>query len=234
MAPTTRPTVPPGPHVAAWRATRRWSGSAGAPVAAIRLDDQVLELGRVRVGRPAQDVGVAVGSLEQRGDRLAARVRIDRDRVGAQAIEQRDRVASGSRTDVGPLRVDDDRDVVRDRGADALEGGHAVRPERLVEREVGLDRRRVRAGGLEDQPDEPLHAGDRRREAVGQAGRIGVQPEAQDAADGPAPRGQPLEVRRSSLRRGGRTALGDAGVGVALGQLVGGHEPAGPRLAVEP
>ena len=54
-------------------ATRRWSGSAGRSVAGVRGDDQVLELAGARVGGPAQDVGEAVGALEQRRDRLAAR-----------------------------------------------------------------------------------------------------------------------------------------------------------------
>ena len=84
-------------------------------------DAQVLELGRARVRRPAQDVGEAVGALEERLDGVAPEVRVDRDRVGAQASNERDRLARGRRADVAPLRVGDDRHVGRDRGADALE-----------------------------------------------------------------------------------------------------------------
>ena len=83
VAPTTSPTVPPGPHVATRRATRRWSGSGGRVDRRVGGDDEVLELGRLGVRGPAQDVGVPVEALEERRDRLAARVRVDGHRIRA-------------------------------------------------------------------------------------------------------------------------------------------------------
>ena len=56
------------------------------------------------------------------------------------------------------LRVGDHRDVGRDRRPEPLEGGQAGRPERLEERQVRLDGRGVRGGGLEDERGEPLDA----------------------------------------------------------------------------
>ena len=65
---------------------------------------------RARVRGPAQDVGEAVGPFEERRDRLLAEVRADRDRVGAEAVVQRHRLARRRRPDVAALRVDDDRE----------------------------------------------------------------------------------------------------------------------------
>ena len=66
VAPTTRPTVPPGPQPVASRATRSWSRSAGRVGGRVRGDHEVLELARPGIGRPAQDVREPVGALEQR------------------------------------------------------------------------------------------------------------------------------------------------------------------------
>ena len=114
-------------------------------------DDEVLELGRLGVRGPAQDVGVAVGAFEERRDRLTARVRVDGHGVRPEPVEQGDRVARRRRADVGPLGIDDDRDVGRDPRPDPLEGGHPVGAERLVEGEVRLDRGGARSGRLDDQ-----------------------------------------------------------------------------------
>ena len=106
--------MPRDPHVQ--RLRRSVDGRIGR-------HDQVLELGRLGVGRPAQDVGVAVDALEQRLDGPAAGVWVDRDGVSAEDVEESDGVACRSRSDVGPLGVEDDRDLRRDPRPDPLQGG---------------------------------------------------------------------------------------------------------------
>ena len=68
-----------------------------------------------------------------------------------EAIEQGHGLAGRGRADVAALRVGDEREVVRQRGPDPLEGRDAGRAERLEEREVGFDGRGVRACGLDEQ-----------------------------------------------------------------------------------
>ena len=118
VAPTTSPTVPPGPQPVASRATRSWSRSAGWPSRA--CDDQVLDLDRARVRRPAQHVREPVGPFDERRDRLGTEVRVDRDRVGVERVEQRNGLPRGGRADVATLRVRDDGDVARDRRAESV------------------------------------------------------------------------------------------------------------------
>ena len=77
----------------------------------------------------------------------------------------------------------DHREAGRDPPTDPLEGGHAVRTERLEERKVWLDRGGVRTGRLHDQQRERFDAGEVRREPVWQRGGIGIQAETQNAAD---------------------------------------------------
>ena len=235
VAPTTRPTVPPGPHVAASRATRAHSGSAGWPADGIRGDLEALQLGGTGVRRAAQDVGEAVAALEERRDRLLAQVRVDGDRVGAEDVEQRDGLPGRRRADVAALGVGDERDVVGHQRPEALERGHAGRPVGLEEREVRLDGRRVRQGRLDDQPRERAR---RRRASRG-------KPAGSAAGSGSTPthRTVPVAAVRAAsrsrygavTRRGGRrrTAGGAVGRGGRRRELVRGDEPVGPRHAVE-
>jgi len=96
-------------------------------------DLESLQLARARVRRSAQDVGEAIRPGKERRDGLLAEVWADRDRVGAQAVEQGDRLAGGRRADVAALRVHHDRDLGRDLRAESLEGGDAGGAERLEE-----------------------------------------------------------------------------------------------------
>ena len=90
-------------------------------------DLEGLELARARVGRPAQDVGEAVRPVEQGRDRLLAEVRVDRDRVRAEDVEQGDRLAGGGGPDVATLGVGHERDVGRDERPQPLERRDPVR-----------------------------------------------------------------------------------------------------------
>ena len=137
VAPTTRPTVPPGPQ------PRRAPGDA-----------QVERLGRAHRStgprrRPGPGArrrpGWTSGTGRRRtGRRVRGAARSPRrPRYGLtvtasapRTVEQRDRLAGGRRADVAALRVDDDRDVGRDRGPDPLERGHA-RPSRTPRRTRG-------------------------------------------------------------------------------------------------
>ena len=142
-----------------------WLGGSLDP--RVWRDDEVLEFAGAGVGGPAQDVGEAVGPLEERRDRLGAEVRADGHGVGAEPVEQGDRLAGRRRPDVAPLGVDDDRHVGRQRRPQALQRGHALRPERLEEREVRLDGRGEWDRRFEDQPGERLDTGKVSREAGG-------------------------------------------------------------------
>ena len=120
------------------------------------------------------------------------------------------------------LRIGDDRHVGGNRRPNPLQGGPPRGAVGLEEREVRLDRRGERRGGLE-QEREPLDPAHVRREARRQRPRVRVDAEAQDAADGRAPGREALEIgragprvtARSSPRLAGRE--GAAGVGVGSG-----------------
>src|SRR5688500_9831498 len=114
-----------GPHDQAHGAARSPTrGETGYPFmqplaryAATRVsaDLEILELAGPRVGRPAEHVGEAIGSLEKRGHRLRAEVRADGDRVGPEDVEERHRLPRSRRPDVAPFGVRDDREVGRQR-----------------------------------------------------------------------------------------------------------------------
>ncbi len=133
---------------------------------------QVLEFARARIRRAAQDVREAVRAFEQRRDRLAAEIRARGDRVGTEAIEQRDRLPGRRRPDVAALGVGDDGHVCRHPPAQALERRDPLRAERLEEREVRLDGRDVRQRRIEQQRHEPLDPAEIGREAVGERARV--------------------------------------------------------------
>ena len=82
---------------------------------------------------------------------VCAEIRVDRHRVRAEAGRT---AATAWRAAVVPmsprLASVDHREVGRQARPDPFEGGDAGRPERLEEREVGLDGRRVRAGGVDE------------------------------------------------------------------------------------
>ena len=171
----------------------------------------------------------------------AAGVRVDRDGVRAEDVEERDSVAGRGGPDVGPLGIEDDRDLRRDPRPDPLQGGQPRRPESLVEGEVRLDRCSERPGGLDQQAGEPLDAGDVRREAGRKLTRIGIEAEAQDRAHGSSPGRQPVEV---GLRHWGAAeplapgADETAGAGVAAGRSSSGtnqpgrDSPSSPETSV--
>ena len=217
VAPTTSPTVPPGPH------PRRMTGDAqvegfgrGGRSGSVGGDDQVLELRGLGIGGATQDVRVAVRAFVQRSDRLATRVRIDGHRVGAEPVEQGDCMTRRGRPDVGPFRVDDDRDVRRDRGADPFKGGQSVRSERLVESQIRFDGRCERPSGLDDEPDEPLDAGE-----------LAGKPSGNLPGPDPGPgtgHCRPTPIARRVARGRGRVLRGRArpGVEAALEAALGG------------
>ena len=237
-APTTRPTVPPGPQVAARRATRTVERLGREARVGVRGDHEVLELPRPGVRGAAEDVGEAVGSIDERRDRLGAEVRVDRDRVGAETVEQGDRLARGGRPDVAALRVGEDGQVRRETRADPLEGGHPGRPERLEEREVRLDRGGVRGGRLDDAASRtarrPRGRARTRRAAWPDPGRDrGTGPSRSRPIARPVARGRCRSLGRRA-RAAGRARGRDRGRRRRRGrQLARRDEPVGPRRAVE-
>ena len=137
VAPTTSPTVPPGPQC----------GDPSRDATVERLDGrverrrppatcEVLQLAGPGVGRPAQDVGEPVRSLEQRRDRLGAEVRVDGHRVRAEDVEQGGRLPGRRRADVAALRVGDDRQV-RGQASPGSAPGPPSRPTRRPRRTRG-------------------------------------------------------------------------------------------------
>ena len=101
------------------RATRAQSGSSGAANAPSRVpggrDPEALEVGRAGVRRAAQDVGEPVRALEVRRERLLAEVRVDRDRVEAEA--RRSTRRTGARTSCRCRRACRRRSPGRRRGS---------------------------------------------------------------------------------------------------------------------
>ena len=142
VAPTTRPTVPPGPQSRRRRATRSCRRSAGAPVAGSAATTQVLQLAGARVGGAAQDVGEPVERARgaarwPSSPRYGLTVTASAPRASKRATAWRaavdpmsPRFASAmTGTSAGMRRPE------------PLEGGQPGGAERLEEREVRLDRR---------------------------------------------------------------------------------------------
>ena len=161
---------------------RQLAGRRGRRTAAV--GDQRLEVVAARVARPAeQDHATAAGVVEERFDRVGPHVRVDRDGVGAVAIERLAGVVGGGRADVAAFRVEDQRDVgIRraDVAADVLE-----RILVALAGEVGdlrLERARDVGGGVDDLPTEALGGVRRIGDRGGVAGRIGVEPDAEHRA----------------------------------------------------
>ena len=194
VAPTTSPTVPPGPHRWTRRATRAQSGSAGASRPRIRSDLEPLELAGARVRGPAQDVGEAI-------DRASSGAIASSPRYGLTVIASAPRPsnrATAWRAAVDPMspRL---ASITTGRSAgigrpQALERGDPGRAEGLEEGEVRLDRGGVRARRLEDERGKRLDAGQVAAEAVGQAVGIGIEAEAQDRPGRGGASSEALEV----------------------------------------
>ena len=215
VPPTTRPTVPPGPQVAARRATRGGVARPGTPAVGVRLDHQVLELPRPGVGGPAQDVGEPVGPFEERGDRLLAQVRVDRDRVGAQGVEEGHGLPGRGRPDVAALRVGKDRQVGREAARIRSRAAIPADPKASKNARLGLIAAACGAAASTTRRREPLDAGEVAREAVGQGRRVRVEAETEDGPGGRRSRGQALEVGAGHsggrARAGGRARGGGGG-----------------------
>ena len=120
---------------------------------------QVLDVGAALVGGldDAEDpAAVPAAGAEERLERVAAEVRVDRHRVGerrslAARLEVGGRVRARGRADVAALRVGEHDQPGRARvGADVLERAQAVRAERLEERQLRLHPDDVRRDGVHD------------------------------------------------------------------------------------
>src|SRR6266536_2887501 len=118
---------------------------------------------------------VPPAGAEERLQRVAAEVWVDGHGVrhGCLALEVRSRVGAGGRADIAALAVRDHEQAGRARVlAGLLEGAHAVGTERLEERELRLDRDRVRRNRVDDPAAEA-------RNGVGccTAGDVGITAE---------------------------------------------------------
>ena len=171
---------------------------------------QVLDVGAALVRRldDAEDpAAVAPAGAEERLERVAAEVRVDRHRVGkrralAARLEIGGRVGARGRADVAALRVREHEQAGRARvGADVLEGAQAVRAERLEERELRLHADDVRRDRVHD-PAAEAAAGVGRR--VGREVRVAAR--ARPAAGRAAGRARPGAASASARppRRAGR------------------------------
>ena len=157
VAPTTSPTVPPGPQPAARRAIRAWSGSCGAPVAGSASTRRPCTSPapgfdvrhRTYANRSARSRSGAIASSPRYGlTVIASAARTSNSAVACRAAVDpiSPRLASattGTSSGIDP--------------AQAFEGGHPRRPEGLEEREVGLHRGRVWQSRLEEELGKTLH-----------------------------------------------------------------------------
>jgi hypothetical protein len=106
-----------------------------------------------RLDETEEPGALAPAGPEERLERVAAEVGADGHRVRERrfALQIRGRVRARGGTDVAPLRVGDHQQPGRAGiGADLLERAHAVRAERLEERELRLDRDCVGRDGVDD------------------------------------------------------------------------------------
>lgn len=147
-----------------------------------RVDRQVLELARSRVGRPAEDDDPLVGHRQERFERLASEVRVDRDGISFEPGERFVDVAVVGVADVGPLVVEDDRHTRRhlldvgDRVLQRLPPTMII----VVEGDVGL----VRHHQLVRLVDDPLVEREQSLVGIGavlgaDVGEIAVEPDAE-------------------------------------------------------
>src|SRR5829696_8114235 len=133
--------------------------------------DEVLDVGATLVRRldEAEDArSLAPAGGQERLQRVTAEVRVDGERVRESAhagswLQIGRDVGARGRADVAALAVGN-HEQARGAcvGADLLERPHAVRPERLEERELRLDRDRVRRDGVHDPAAEAADRGGRR------------------------------------------------------------------------
>ncbi len=143
VAPTTAPrhdrpdaSTLGAPH----SATRRATSSCHRPPSRQR---EVLQVRRPRVRRPherEQAPAARGGRLDERGDRVAAEARVDRERVDRRP-QERIGIRPGRHVDVPPLRVRDHQQPrVGARRGDALERLPARGAEPLERRQLQLHR----------------------------------------------------------------------------------------------
>ena len=240
VAPTTRPTVPPGPPA------RRQPG------------DPLVEAappGRRSPGPPRPEVlqlrrrpGWTSGTGRRRTDpaRSSSGAMASSPRYGLTVTASAPRAsnrATAWRAAVEPmsprLRVGDDRDVGRDACPQPLQGRDPGRAERLEEGEVRLDRGAARAAPPRGRSAANRSTPARSREKPGrQRGRVRVQAEAQDGA-GRRACGRPaardtsaVTVPRITARGWPTAGAADAG-GVGRRQQVRRDEPVRPRGGVQ-
>ena len=203
VAPTTRPTVPPGPQPAARRATRAWSGSAGASVARVRVDANPWT--SPAPGFDVRHRTYANRSARARSGAIASSPRYGLTVTASAASASNSAVACRAAVDPMSPRFASAMTGTRPGSAraEAFEGGHPRRPEGLEEREVGLDRRRVRQGRLERGARRTA----RRRQGHGRTPR--AVPRGRDRARGRGPSSSAAERAASRSRYAAVTVRGD-------------------------
>ena len=140
VAPTTRPIRA--------RARRRDDLARHALVHRVAVPRPcILHALRLRVRGAREHEQIERRVFEERRERADAEVRAHRQRVGTE-LRRRDAVGRVRRADVASFRVEQARNVRRERLQEHLEGVHPRRAVRLEEGRVGLERRRVRVRGL--------------------------------------------------------------------------------------
>jgi hypothetical protein len=126
-------------------------------------ESEILDVGAPGVGRlhEAEEPRARAAAGGHEGlDRVAAEVRVDRERVdeGLGAVGLLDicvRIGAGGRPDVAPLPVGHDEEAGGARvGARLLEGAKAVRPEGFKESELELHAYDVRSDGVDESAAE--------------------------------------------------------------------------------
>jgi hypothetical protein len=163
------------------------------------------------VGGPAKHDGRAVGTAEERRDRLVAHVRVHGGRVGVVTIEGLARVHLRRRSDVAALAVQDHHGArppltdVGDRLGQVVFGAHGG-----VVRVLGLEGADQVADGVDDEPVEGQHRSGPRRDRRGHTLENRIETDAQ-AAPGLGPGGlQFLRKGQADSRRDPEYAPYDA------------------------
>ena len=233
VAPTTSPTVPPGPQPGSSSGRPAHRAARRSPVADVGRDHESLELAGARVRCPTQHVREPVQPLQERFDRLRAEIRIDRDRVSPEGIEERHCLPGGRRSDVAALRVGDHGDVGRDGPAIRSSAAMPALPWASKNARFGFIAAANGARGLDDQAGEGLQARKGPREARGRLATSGSIPTQSTDPDRRGPgrdaveiAGAPRSWRGGRQRRAGRRAARGGGVGAGVGSRSSGiHQP---------
>ena len=223
-----------GPSRPARRATRAYSGSAGAPAtrrrqrhrgpAARRRPGWTSGTARRRTGRGARCNGATASAPRYGLTVTASAPRPSNSATAwrAAVVPMSPRLASATTRHVG-----------RHRGADPLQGRQPGRPVRLEEREVRLDGRGVRPRPPPRGAARTLRRrrGPRRTRPAGR--RVRVEAQAQDASRRPRPARRGARGSRSS-RGAGRTAIGGRRRRSAAGSPAGGRPGRTSPAATQP